>query len=401
MRHRTGVPAHGRAARSGAIGAGWWTSRSWATIPSLPDYAGACVHNIVPGRWSAGGPTARCPAWMPAPVGDARQVVLLVLDGLGWEQLEAAPGAGAHAGVDDRRADPHGGAVDHRHRADLDHHRPDAGGARRHRLPHRRARRGAQRAALVDAGSGDARRRIPPGAVPAVAALPRRQRPGRHQGRVRRVGVLAGPPRRRAPDRLPDAVDAGGRGAPAARAAASRSSTPTTRASTRWPTSTASTSTTTPSWPPPTASWPSCCAVLPAGAVLAGDRRPRPGRLRRPPRHARRRRARPRRAPVGRGRFRWLHARPGRAPPTCSTPPPTPTRDVAWVVPVEQVRDEGWFGPRLSRRRRRSAGRRGLVAREPVAFDDPADSGPFRLICRHGSLTAAEMHVPLLAGDRA
>ena len=33
-----------------------------------------------------------------------------------------------------------------------------------------------------------------------------------------------------------------------------------------------------------------------------------------------------------------------------------------------------------------------------MAFDDPADSGPFRLICRHGSLTAAEMYVPLLAG---
>jgi hypothetical protein len=39
-----------------------------------------------------------------------------------------------------------------------------------------------------------------------------------------------------------------------------------------------------------------------------------------------------------------------------------------------------------------------LVAREPISFDDPADTGPFRLVSRHGSLTSAEMLVPLLAG---
>ena len=38
-----------------------------------------------------------------------------------------------------------------------------------------------------------------------------------------------------------------------------------------------------------------------------------------------------------------------------------------------------------------------LVAKEPVAFEDPADTGPFELIARHGSLTSAEMRVPLLA----
>jgi hypothetical protein len=35
-----------------------------------------------------------------------------------------------------------------------------------------------------------------------------------------------------------------------------------------------------------------------------------------------------------------------------------------------------------------------------VSFHDPADTGPFRLVCRHGSLTAAEVLVPLLAGGR-
>jgi hypothetical protein len=34
----------------------------------------------------------------------------------------------------------------------------------------------------------------------------------------------------------------------------------------------------------------------------------------------------------------------------------------------------------------------------PLAFDDPADTGPFRLVSRHGSLTSAEMLVPLLVG---
>ena len=35
-----------------------------------------------------------------------------------------------------------------------------------------------------------------------------------------------------------------------------------------------------------------------------------------------------------------------------------------------------------------------LVAHEPVSFHDPADSGPFELVCRHGSLTSAEVLVP-------
>jgi hypothetical protein len=37
-----------------------------------------------------------------------------------------------------------------------------------------------------------------------------------------------------------------------------------------------------------------------------------------------------------------------------------------------------------------------LVPFEPVSFHDPADSGPYSLVCRHGSLTSAEMLVPLL-----
>jgi hypothetical protein len=38
-----------------------------------------------------------------------------------------------------------------------------------------------------------------------------------------------------------------------------------------------------------------------------------------------------------------------------------------------------------------------VAAYEPVSYHDPDDSGPFELICRHGSLTAEEMLVPLIA----
>jgi hypothetical protein len=39
-----------------------------------------------------------------------------------------------------------------------------------------------------------------------------------------------------------------------------------------------------------------------------------------------------------------------------------------------------------------------LVAHAPVSFHEDGDSGVFELICRHGSLTSAEVNVPLLAG---
>jgi hypothetical protein len=41
-----------------------------------------------------------------------------------------------------------------------------------------------------------------------------------------------------------------------------------------------------------------------------------------------------------------------------------------------------------------------LVARTNVAFNDPQDVGPYVLVGRHGSLTPAEMLVPLLAAHR-
>ena len=67
---------------------------------------------------------------------------------------------------------------------------------------------------------------------------------------------------------------------------------------------------------------------------------------------------------------------------------------------VTQILDEGWLGPRVSAASIDRLGDVILAARGDVAFDDPADSGPFKLIARHGSLTAEEMLVPLVAAAR-
>ncbi|HUW03104.1 MAG TPA: alkaline phosphatase family protein [Acidimicrobiales bacterium] len=98
----------------------------------------------------------------------------------------------------------------------------------------------------------------------------------------------------------------------------------------------------------------------------------------------------------GEGRFRWLHARSGRASALLSEAVSRYSDD-AWVVSAEQIIEEGWFGPRVSDASAARLGDVALVARTAVAFHDPDDSGPYQLIARHGSLTAAEMYVPLLA----
>jgi predicted AlkP superfamily pyrophosphatase or phosphodiesterase len=97
----------------------------------------------------------------------------------------------------------------------------------------------------------------------------------------------------------------------------------------------------------------------------------------------------------GEGRFRWLHAKRGREGALFDAA--SIYSDVAWVVKKDQVLDEHWFGPRVSDPVARRMGDVALVARESVSFEEPLDGGAFDLVCRHGSLTADEMHVPLLA----
>ena len=97
----------------------------------------------------------------------------------------------------------------------------------------------------------------------------------------------------------------------------------------------------------------------------------------------------------GEGRFRWMHASKG-AVDDLAAAAHDEVGDVAWVVTKEQTLDEHWFGPAMAPAVRSRLGDVALVAFEPVSFHEPADSGPFELVCRHGSLTSAEINVPLV-----
>ena len=231
---------------------------------------------------------------------------------------------------------------------------PDAGRARRRRLPH--ARRTA-RCSTSCAG------RRPP-ATPAVASrrssssrMPRSAGTGRPivtQGRVRALRLHRRPPRRRPLQRLPGAVDARRPRSRGCCAPASRSSTPTTTASTRSPTSTAWASTTTPSCVAadrlvgrPARGAPRrrrrCVVTADHGQVDVGDSLVAARTRRRWPTSS---------LPVGRGPVP-LAARPARAGRRrCSRPPPQHHGDVGLGAHPRGDDRRGLVRARVDRRRR-------------------------------------------------
>jgi hypothetical protein len=99
----------------------------------------------------------------------------------------------------------------------------------------------------------------------------------------------------------------------------------------------------------------------------------------------------------GEGRFRWLHARGGRAGTLLDTAR-SALGDVAWVRSREEAIAEGWYGPIVTDTAASRLGDVLLAAKDTYAFHDPNDTGPYVLVGRHGSLTEDEMLVPLLAG---
>ena len=101
----------------------------------------------------------------------------------------------------------------------------------------------------------------------------------------------------------------------------------------------------------------------------------------------------------GEGRFRWLHARPGTADELLEAARAS-HKDVAWVMSRQELIEGGWFGPVVSPPIAARFGDVALITKAPISFVDPADSGPYPLVCRHGSLTSAEMLVPLLASTQ-
>ncbi|MBO66055.1 MAG: alkaline phosphatase family protein [Actinomycetota bacterium] len=100
----------------------------------------------------------------------------------------------------------------------------------------------------------------------------------------------------------------------------------------------------------------------------------------------------------GEARFLWLHADSGGAESLEEAA--QFHSDVAWIVPLEQILDERWFGPYVSNEAQRRMGDLAIVARDPVAIMDPRLPDSPHLIARHGSLTADEMLVPLLSFSR-
>ena len=98
----------------------------------------------------------------------------------------------------------------------------------------------------------------------------------------------------------------------------------------------------------------------------------------------------------GEGRFRWLHARPGGTERLAETTH-RHYDDVAWVRTRDEAVAEGWFGGPLTAEVAERLGDVVVAPRGLLAVLDPADPGEQWMRCRHGSLTSEEMLVPLLA----
>lgn len=103
-------------------------------------------------------------------------------------------------------------------------------------------------------------------------------------------------------------------------------------------------------------------------------------------------------AQSGESRFRYLHAIPGAEADLLSEVTEKHASH-SWMLSRDQLIDEGWLGPRPpSAQVARRIGDVVVAAREPVSFTDPDNPGEARLLSGHGSLTPSEMLVPLLAG---
>jgi hypothetical protein len=98
----------------------------------------------------------------------------------------------------------------------------------------------------------------------------------------------------------------------------------------------------------------------------------------------------------GEGRFRSLHARAGAAGELHAAATEQ-FADEAWIFWRDELFDDGWMGDGATIEVRHRIGDVVLAARAPVAFADPHAPNEANLVAQHGSLTADEMLVPLLA----
>ena len=98
----------------------------------------------------------------------------------------------------------------------------------------------------------------------------------------------------------------------------------------------------------------------------------------------------------GEGRFRTLYARRGAAHDLAQACDDQ-YGQTGWVFTRERLFDEGWLGPQASLEVRGRVGDVILAARDPIIFSDPGWSQEAAMRSHHGSLTAAEVLVPLVA----
>jgi predicted AlkP superfamily pyrophosphatase or phosphodiesterase len=358
--------------------------------PVVPDYSGAAVNNVVPALL---GQFDETPAWLPAVAADARQVVLLVLDGLGWDQLQdragAAPTLMAMDGGSICTVAPSTTACALTSIATgLS---PGQHGVVGYRMVVDDSVLNVLRWATPD---GDARRSIPPASIQSSAPFLGERPPVVTRAEFAQSGFTLAhlaetrlTPYRMASTLVTEVRRLLGAGEPfvyayyegidkvsheyglgehflAELGAADRLVA-------------------------------DLADALPPGAVLVvtsdhgqvdvGDNviTPSADLLR----HVR--------LQSGEARFRWLHARSGQAGALLEAATEL-HGDTAWVASRDQIEKEQWLGE-LTPAAASRLGDVALVAREPVAYEDPDDSGPYQLIGRHGSLTEAEMLVPLLA----
>jgi predicted AlkP superfamily pyrophosphatase or phosphodiesterase len=371
----------------------------------LPDYTGGCLVSVIPALLSGpAGPTGHgVPAWVPTPVQGARQTVLLVLDGLGWQQLQAfgpsaptlasatggpitsvAPTTTATALTSLTTGTPPAvhGIVGYRLRVDLDG-------------PGARGPGEVMNVLRWRTGRGDMRRQLPAPQFQPVAPFGGRAVPAVTRSEFGSTGFTAA---------HLTGVRLFGWSVPSALVVNVRRLL-------------ASGETFVYAYYDGLDKIAhehglgdhylqelgavdrlvgDLLGVLPPGAVLAvtsDHGQVEVGSATRLP------------APAlfdmvelfsGEGRFRWLHVRPGSLDDAVAVAKEA-HGDEAWVVTRDQMVEEGWFGGPLTPHVARRLGDVALVAHAPVAFLDPADTGETRLMGRHGSLTSAEMAVPFVA----
>ncbi len=362
--------------------------------PTLPDYGGACLSSLVPALLA---PPGERPGWLPAPVAAARQVVLLVLDGLGWRQLAErralVPALAAMAGGPITSVAPTttataltsitSGATPAEHGVVGYRLRVDGPGGEEVLNVLRWA-----------TASGDAREWAPPATFSAgrpfagrpVPVVSRAAFGGSGFSEAHLRGGIARP--WHLPSGMAVEVRAAlGEGAPLVYAyydgvdkiAHLTGLGAHYEAELRWADRLVA----------------DVVAALPPGAALAvtADH----GQVDVGARVA------PLDAGVldgvrlisGEARFRWLHARPGAVGDVRATAEARYGGE-AWVRTVDELDAEGWYGGRLGATARARLGDVAVVPWEPVGYLDPGDRNEARLVCRHGSLTADEVLVPLL-----